>query len=255
MVVAMQHASALAKPPPLDTLRAKAPVAVFLDFDGTLVEIAPTHDSIAVPDGLAGALLSLAKTLNDRLALVSGRSLDDLTSHLGALAIAQAGSHGADCRLINGQRVGNMPKAMPKEVLVVLEELVSRSNGLSLEVKSHGAAVHYRAQPEIEDEIVHTATAIATQANLTVKQGNCVIELLSEHTDKGQAVREFMGHEPFYGSTPIFIGDDMTDEDGFEAVKEFAGFGVIVGGSRQTEACYRLDSPQHVYRWLGLEIK
>ena len=244
----------LPTPPPLDALVRDGPVAMFLDFDGTLVEIAPTHDTIRVPHILPAALERLSRKLDGRLALVSGRSLENLATHLGNLAIAQAGSHGADCRLASGERVGSTPRAMSPSVIAALEELVRRYEGATLETKNHGVAVHYRARPVIEPQVVEAAEDIAASHDLSVKRGKCVIELLSDNADKGEAVRAFMSERAFASARPIFIGDDVTDEDGFAAVKEFAGLGVLVGGSRVTKACYRLDGPKDVYSWLGLEI-
>jgi len=226
----MQHHMQLPLPPSLEDLRNGGPIALFLDFDGTLVEIAPTPDSIMVPEWLAAGLEQLTADLDGRLALVSGRSLENLASHIGELCVAQAGSHGADCRLANGTRVGTVPKAMPPLVVDALEALAGNHHGASLETKSHGAAVHYRGHPDIEAEVVAAAEAVATKFGLAVKRGKCVVELLPESADKGRAVRALMADEAFAGSRPIFIGDDVTDEDGFAAVKEFAGLGIIVGG-------------------------
>lgn len=250
----MQQGS-LAPPPSLDDLLDDGPVALFLDFDGTLVEIAPTHDSIQVPVGLPRALERLSRRLGGKLAMVSGRSLGDLASHIGDPAIARAGSHGADCRLADKARIGNEPRKLSPKVVAELETLVSQSMGASLETKSHGAAVHYRARPEIEDDLIAAAQGIAGAHGLSVKRGKCVVELLAGSTDKGDAVRTLMTHSTFAGSRPVFVGDDVTDEDGFVAAKEFGGFGIHVGGSRETEACYRLGEPDDVYQWLGLEIE
>ena len=245
----------LTPPPSLDDIRCEGAAALFLDFDGTLVEIAPTHDAIDVPQDLRQELESLSRRLEGRLALVSGRSLEDLVSRVGKLSVAISGSHGADSRLADGSRVGSEPRTMPKDAVEELKALFGGDEVPSLEIKSHGVAVHYRAQPGIEDEVIATAGDIAARHGLTVKHGKCVIELLAESTSKGHAVHSLMAEAPYVGSRPIFIGDDLTDEDGFAAARELGGLGILVGGSRETLACYRLESPQEVYRWLGLEIK
>ncbi|WFL77788.1 trehalose-phosphatase [Altererythrobacter arenosus] len=245
----------LAPPPSLDEIRSDGAAALFLDFDGTLVDIAPTHNAIEVPADLSRDLEYLSSRLEGRLALVSGRSLEDLASHIGELAIAQAGSHGADSRLADGSRIGAEPRTMPLEAVEQLKALVEGDDGPSLEIKTHGAAVHYRARPEIEDEVIAAASEIAARHGLAVKRGKCVIELLADTRNKGNAVHSLMAEAPFVGSRPIFIGDDFTDEDGFAAVKDFGGLGILVGGSRETLACYRLESPHEVHRWLGLEIE
>ncbi|MEP3052495.1 MAG: trehalose-phosphatase [Erythrobacter sp.] len=250
----MQQES-FAPPPSLDDLLDRGPVALFLDFDGTLVEIAPTHDSIEVHVGLPRELEELSARLDGRLALVSGRSLENLASYIGHIAIAQAGSHGADCRLADSTRIGTNPRKLSSAIRADLEILVSQHSGASLETKSHGAAIHYRARPEIEGDVVAAAQAIAKDRGLSVKRGKSVIELLANSTDKGDAVRALIAHATFAGSRPLFVGDDLTDEDGFAAVKEFEGLGVLVGGSRESEACYRLSDPHDVHQWLGLELE
>jgi len=250
----MQQAP-LAPPPSLEDLQSEALLSVFLDFDGTLLEIAPTHDSIEVPESLPRALEALSASLSGRFAIVSGRSLDDLASHLGTLEVTQSGSHGAESRLANGERVGSEPPTLFREVIADLEQLVAATPGASLESKKHGAAIHFRARPEIEDEIATAASAIAEKHQLATKRGKCVVELLADSASKADAVRALMARAPFAGSRPVFLGDDLTDEDGFSAVKEFGGSGIQVGGSRKTEACYRLASPRDVRRWLGLGIE
>lgn len=249
----MQHPMSLPVPPQLATLTGEGPVALFLDFDGTLVDIAPTHDSIHVPSGMSGALEKLSASLDKRLALVSGRSLDNLALHLGSIAVAQAGSHGADSRLADGRRVGAEPRTMPKGVVDALQRVADAYEGASLETKSHGAALHFRAKPELEPEILKAADALAVEYDLATKRGKCVVELLADRANKGIAVSALMREPPFAQALPVFIGDDVTDEDGFAAVIELGGFGILVGASRETKACYRLAAPQDVHHWLGLE--
>ena len=144
---------------------------------------------------------------------------------------------------------------MPESAAADLAALTRDFAGATIEAKSHGAALHYRAIPDAEDAIVAAALVVAGQHDLATKRGKCVIELLSERTDKGSAVRQMMEHEPFAGAFPVFIGDDVTDEDGFRAVNEAGGAAILVGDARATEACYRLASPQDVYHWLNLEIE
>lgn len=242
----------LPTPPPLDELLGKHAPTLFLDFDGTLVEIAPSHDAIEVPRRLPDALVSLRDRLDGRLALVSGRSLDNLEQHLGYLPIAQAGSHGADCRLADGTRVGETPGTIGGDVLAALETLAGEYQGLSLEAKSHGAALHYRANPDLEDRVIERAQAIARETDLSLKRGKCVVELVQGEANKGAAVETLMQHDPFVGSLPMFVGDDVTDEDGFTAVRAHGGFAIAVGERETQQADYHLASPEAVRDWLGL---
>ncbi|WP_432200835.1 trehalose-phosphatase [Erythrobacter sp. W53] len=242
----------LAAPPSLAELDVHGPCAVFIDFDGTLVEIAETPDSICIKQGLVDDLSKLAEKFNGRMALVSGRSVEDLSKHLGSgLTIAQAGSHGADKRLADGAVLGDIPQPLPQEVIGALTSFAGR-NELRYEAKTHGGALHYRENPAAENAAQLFAEAVAHDHGLSLKRGKSVVELVRPGADKGSAVEAFMQIKPFAGSTPIFIGDDVTDEDGFAACETLGGFGVLVGELRETKARYRLASVSRVHQWLGL---
>lgn len=247
----MHGTSTLPPPPSLRSLRAQGPVSLFLDFDGTLVELADTPQGIAVPDLLHQGLCSLSDRLEGRLALVSGRAVSDLERHLGALKVARAGSHGSDRQHADGLSLDGPPEGISEDARRQLQEFAERS-GFSLEDKPHGAALHYRARPELEKEGLDFATGLAKEYELVVKRGKCVIELVRPGADKGGAVRAFMQHEPFAGSHPVFIGDDITDEDGFRAVTEQGGTAILVGEREPTAATYGLANPQEVLAWLSL---
>lgn len=238
-------------PPDLAALSADRPVALFLDFDGTLVDLAPTPDSISVPDGMARRLHQLSIQLNDRLALVSGRAILDLEKHLGPISVAVSGSHGGDCRRADGEPIGKVPAGLPSGALADIAAF-AEERGFSLEDKPHGAALHYRPDPSLEDEGVKFATALASAHGLDVKRGKCVIELVGHGANKGAALRRFMQIAPFSDGIPVFVGDDITDEDGMRAACEFGGFGVLVGDRQPTCAKYGLATPAAVHHWLGL---
>lgn len=238
-------------PPPFADLCAAGPLALFLDFDGTLVEIADTPDSIAVPADLTARLERLRDRLGGRLALISGRALDNLELHLGEMGLARAGSHGISRMLADGSRLGEEPSVLPVEVVAKLREF-GRKHELSLEEKQHGAALHYRSAPEMEQRVLAFCDAIVRECNLVLTRGKCVAEIVSPGADKGAAVEAFMEAAGFEGATPVFIGDDITDEDGFAAVRKLGGYPIIVGERRDTCATYRLHSVRDVYEWLGL---
>ncbi|MXP24740.1 trehalose-phosphatase [Altererythrobacter indicus] len=247
----MDEKPALPLPPPLKALRERGPIALFLDFDGTLVDLAPTPDSINIPSNLAQRLEALAATLDGRLALVSGRATDNLEQHLGPLKIARAGSHGISRFQADGHRLGAEPEGLPREVYDALGKY-AQANGFDLETKAHGAALHYRSVPDREHDGLTFAKNIAEQHELRLKRGKFVFELVRPGADKGGAVNAFMVEEPFKGALPIFIGDDVTDEDGFNAVSRLGGFGILVGDRFSTEALHRLASPKEVIEWLDL---
>lgn len=247
----MGQTAPLISPPHLADLVGAGPVALFLDFDGTLVGIAARPDAIEVPEGLGGKLERLSKRLGGRFALVTGRALDDLAKHLGSLAIARAGSHGADRRRPDGSILGAAPRGLDPETIAEVEGF-ARAYRLIFETKSHGCALHYRAHPEAAEAAAAFMHAIAAREGLALKTGKCVVELVHRGADKGGAVRAFMAQPPFAGARPLFVGDDITDEDGFAACVELGGFGVLVGDQRNTRAQFRLSDVDAVHNWLEL---
>ncbi len=241
------HASSLPPPPALNSL---PDAALFLDFDGTLVEIAPHPDAIHVPPDLAEQLARLNARLGGRLAIVSGRSLADLDRHLGKLNIAMAGSHGGEIRPAGSRDVQSLAPPLPGEVVRSLQAIARDHGGLLVEPKPFSAAIHYREKPSAEADVVARASALGKAANMTVKRGKMVVELVMPGSDKGRAVMQFMDMPEFHGARPVFVGDDITDEDAFGAVKELKGEGILVGPERATAATSRLPGVADVHDWL-----
>lgn len=245
----MQPRAPLPPPPALASLLNEGPVSLFLDFDGTLVSLAGHPDHIVVPDRLAGLFADLSGRLGGRLALVSGRSIADLESHCGPLGIACAGSHGGERRLAGGEpisRSGVIPVAVQHELAQF-----ARDAGLVHEVKTLGTALHWRSDPEWEERAQAFVDDLADRHGLAVKRGKCVAEIVAPGIDKGRAVAALMAEAPFAGSRPVFIGDDVTDEDGFAACEELGGFGIAVGERVSPTARYALADPDDVLAWLG----
>lgn len=243
-------AAKLPEPPSLSDLRETGPIALFLDFDGTLVDLAETPDGIVVPGDLAGRLSALAQSLEGALAIVTGRALVDLEKHLGPLAIACAGSHGIDRRVADGTILGAAPEVMPAAAEEALRRY-AREQGVRLEIKPHGSALHYRSDPGGEEAGLVFAEKLAGEYGLSVKRGKLLIEIVHPGADKAGAVHAFMREAPFAGRRPVFVGDDLTDEDGMRAAKALGGFGILVGDRLPSVAQYRLASPAAVHDWLG----
>ncbi|WP_284125113.1 trehalose-phosphatase [Parerythrobacter aestuarii] len=243
----MLQRSTLPPPPPLAELER---AALFLDFDGTLVEIAEGPDAINVGEGLGARLEALAGRLGGRLALVSGRSIDNLTQFLGQLSLHLAGSHGGHVQSHDGEELQEA-EPLPPAIGESLGQF-AQAHGLLYERKSHGAALHYRGKPDLEGEAHRFAGELAEEHGLATKSGKCVIELVRPGADKGGAVRLLMERNPFAGTTPIFIGDDVTDEDGFAACHALGGFGILVGDRPETAARYQLSTVKDVHAWLNL---
>lgn len=242
----------LPAPPSLSELRDRGPVALFIDLDGTLIELAETPDAIEVPTGLGGHLEELSAKLDGRLALVSGRSLENLAGHLGAVAIARAGSHGAARQGPDNRWLGDKPRGIPTEVAETIARFAEET-GLVYEAKTHGCALHYRLVPHAGEATEEFMSALSERHELVVKRGKCVVELVQPGADKGGAVRAFMDDPSFAAAYPVFIGDDVTDEDGFAACNALGGIGILVGESRETHARYRLSNVDAVHKWLGLD--
>ncbi len=247
----MAKTHSLASPPTLQELCAAGPLSLFLDFDGTLVEIAATPDGIAVPERLGDALFALATRMEGRLALVSGRAIPDIERHLGPLRVARAGSHGIARELADGTPIGELAEALPEDAAGALRAFAAE-RGFALEEKQHGAALHFRAAPELEPHGLTFAEQLARTHGLEVKRGKSVIELVRPGASKAGAVRAFMELPPFAGSRPVFVGDDITDEDGFAATAAMGGFGILVGERSPTAASYQLAGPAAVHDWLAL---
>jgi trehalose 6-phosphate phosphatase len=225
--------------------------ALFLDFDGTLVELAETPDSIRVGPELEALLHRLMRQLEGRVAIVSGRSLADLERHLPLSGIAFSGSHGLELKLPDGT-------CLPLSVPIGLDDVHDRvrrfaagRQGLLVEEKPAGIALHYRLAPAEAESADAFMAGLAEVHGWSVQRGNKVVELRPSGATKGDALRAFMTEPDFAGARPVFVGDDLTDEHGFGAAAELGGAGVLVGPPRDTAAVYRLDSVGTVAAWLG----
>jgi trehalose 6-phosphate phosphatase len=251
MAAPMDSPATLSTPPPLVELGREGPLALFLDFDGTLIDIADTPEGIVVPQDFAARLKALSDRLGGRVALVSGRAVANLEEHCGPLEIALAGSHGLSRFSAAHNRLGKEPRPLPEGVFEAFAAFAAGTD-FHLETKAYGAALHYRADPSLAERAEAFAGSLAVQHGLMVKRGKYVVELVPPGADKGAAVRAFMAEPPFAGACPVFIGDDVTDEDGFAAASELGGFGVLVGRHASSAARYALADPAAVVAWLGL---
>lgn len=224
--------------------------ALFLDFDGTLIDLAERPDAVAVPASLGPLLARLRARLQGRLAIISGRSLDDLERYLPAVDIAFCGSHGLEIRQPDGTR---LPLNLTFDPALLWEEaraFAAGRDGVLVEEKPAGVSVHYRQAPAQMAAVTAFMEGVAGREHLTVQRGKMVVELRPGGADKGDAVRTFMGEPSFAGAVPIFVGDDLTDEHAFAAVAALGGAGVLVGPERETAARYRLPSVASVAEWL-----
>lgn len=225
--------------------------AVFLDFDGTLVDIAETPDAIIVSADLVDLLGRVRGRAGGALAVVTGRRIAEIDHHLSPLILPTVGLHGIERRSAEDAAVVELPKSGQVNILRDrLERSHLLQNGVSLEDKGSGIAVHYRQAPEAEAEVkAALRDATADLGELHLIEGKMVVEAKRGDVNKGIAIGEFMGIPPFEGRTPVFLGDDVTDEDGFRVVTGMGGVAIKVGDGA-TSAPYRLGDSIRVMEWL-----
>ena len=225
---------------------------LFIDFDGTLVEIVDSPDAVHVDDPLRDLLAALHAALEGRVAIVSGRSLAQLDAMLGPLArtLALSGSHGNEHRW-NGVTAHPVRPVTLDAATNAFRDFAATYPGALVETKSYSVALHYRQALSIEARAQSIAARLADELDLGLEQGKMVVELRVAGGDKGIAAHRFMARAPMAGTRPLFIGDDLTDEAGFEAVRALGGVGILVGESRLTAAEFALPDVAAVRNWLA----
>ncbi|MET0311513.1 MAG: trehalose-phosphatase [Burkholderiaceae bacterium] len=218
------------------------PSALFLDFDGTLVDLAPQPDAIQVPAGLVTTLALLRDRLDGALAVISGRPIAQLDAYLAPLVLPASGVHGAERRSADGQ-VHLLPAYSLAHVEVAARTLLLRHPELQIEHKRGSLAVHYRGKPELEGAcIIAMQAAVDQSPGLTLLRGKMVVEAKPAGASKGRAIEAFLREAPFAGRKPVFAGDDITDEPGFGAVQRAGGVGIKIGEG-ESIAGLRMVSP------------
>lgn len=226
-------------------------LAFFFDLDGTLAEIKPHPDQVSIPSDVRNLLQKLSGMNNGALALVSGRSMVELDKLATPFQFPLAGVHGAERRDINGNNhVVALPEELVTSLHLRLEQALAKMPGTELEPKGMAFALHYRQAPEYEQQVLQLAQSLAQQhEELALQPGKCVVELKPKGINKGAAVAAFLKEAPFAGRTPVFVGDDLTDEAGFHTVNAVNGVSIKVGQG-ETQAKWRLASVQEVHAWL-----
>ena len=228
--------------------------AVLLDIDGTLLDLAPTPREVWVPPGLSKTLNRLLQRTGGALALVSGRSLNDIDLIFAPDQYPVVGGHGAEMRLDpDSEAVAAHAPPMDKELKRRLAAIAKLSPGILLEDKGYSLALHYRLAPHAEKAIYAAVSLIRADlpnAPIEVLPGKCVCEIKHSGFTKASGVRELMTHEPFRGRRPFFIGDDVTDESVFAIMPDFDGLAFSVG-RRAKGVAGHFDAPSDVREFLA----
>ncbi len=233
---------------PLPNLRR---TALFLDLDGTLAAFQGRPDLVGPDPDRTALLHRLDAALDGRLAILSGRTIEDVDRILDGAVTAAAGVHGLQRRSASGIERSLPPHPKLAEAVECLRAHARAQPGLLLEEKPQSVALHYRNAPAEGCAVLRLAQALAAESGLVLQRGRLVAELRTPGADKGDALRAFMGEPPFSGFTPVMVGDDFTDEPAFAAARSLGGFGVLVGPPRPTAATSRLNGVDAVLAWLA----
>ena len=216
--------------------------ALFLDFDGTMVDIAPQPHAVHVPEPLLAVLQEVHAWLGGALAVISGRPIAQIDEFLEPLQLPVAGVHGAERRGTDGgvHLLNTHPLDHVEEAACAL---AAHHPGLLVENKRGSLALHYRQRPELEALCLATMQqAVDESPGLVLLRGKMVAEAKPGGASKGRAIEDFLAEAPVAGRRPVFIGDDVTDEAGFSAVQRLGGVGIKIGEGA-TVASHRLADP------------
>jgi len=227
--------------------------ALFLDIDGTLLDIAERPDAVRIGAREIALLSQLHRAAHGALALVSGRTLAAIDALVHPLRLPAAGQHGVERRDARGALHGmDFPVEALQRVSRDIESFAKKHDGLVLENKGHSLSLHYRLAPRLGDAVHALMREAAAQLGdwVEVQSGKMVAELKPVGRDKGVAIEEFMREPPFSGRTAVFLGDDITDEHGFRAVNRIGGHSIKVGEG-SSAARWRLPDPAAARDWLA----
>lgn len=234
--------------PPLAALGNR--LSLFLDLDGVLASI-EQHPSLVVPTPQRTALLrALSVRLDERLAIISGRPMSEIDHICEGTVSAVAGVHGLEMRERGGACAQGYPD-LPDEVIEQVLAFADHHPSVFVERKGVAIAIHYRNDPTIKSEVSAMALKLAADHGLKLQSGHFVEEIRQQGPDKGSALKAFMALPRFHGSTPVMLGDDHTDEAGFEAAQALGGIGIRVAPQGRTSARYSLPTTEDVAPWLA----
>ena len=224
---------------------------LFLDVDGTLIELTDSPLETFADANLKALLSSVAERLGGAVALVSGRSIRYLDQLFAPLRLPAAGLHGVERRKASGAMHGaSFTDTQLDAVRAAANALVQAHPGTLLEDKGRTIAVHFRLAPQFESQVRHALEEAAKPlgSNYHIQEGSMVLEIKPKGFSKAAAIKAFLKEPPFTGRTPVFVGDDLTDQEGLRAVEDQGGISVAVG--TRVNAQYRLADAAAVGEWL-----
>jgi trehalose 6-phosphate phosphatase len=228
--------------------------ALFLDVDGTLLDIEEGPEKVRVPAGLADTLQGLWRDLNGALALVSGRPIATLDRLFFPLHLPSAGQQGSELRLSADGEIKGLPVAPTRaRIRREIASMAAGFPGVEVEDKGLSIAIHYRRRPDIDDRLEGQLEKIvaADGGCFVIARGKMVLELHDSRYSKATAVHAFMGHPTFEKRVPIFVGDDTVDEAGFRAAEHYSGVAMAVGEVHHPKRRTAFGEPAEVRLWLA----
>jgi len=229
-----------------------ASVALFLDLDGTLLDIATAPTDVSAPAGLSATLQRLQRTLSGAIAVLTGRTIDDADRLLSPVKLAGAGVHGAELRVEPEGDIEVISGSVPAPLVAAVEKLARSIPGVFVEHKGIALAVHYRAAPAFEPMLATELRGLldAHANRLVLSHGRRVLELAPRASTKGTALKRLMQTPRFRGRRPVMIGDDMPDEAALDVAASLGGMGLKVGGEHFQRGGTHFSGPAQVRHWL-----
>ena len=228
-------------------------IAVFLDVDGTLIDIALTPDRVVIPDGLVDLVRELTRHAGGALAIVTGRPIAEVDRFLAPLAPVAAGVHGAQLRRQPDGAVELRAKPIDADLVAAVQREIGSRPNIMVEAKPTSIAIHYRQAPNLAAELEAVLERILKRSadHLVLAHGRKVMEIVPRDVSKGDALKLLMELPDFRGRKPVMIGDDVSDQSAFEAATNLGGFGLKVAGERFSVADADFANPTEVRAWLA----
>lgn len=226
--------------------------ALFLDMDGTLLDLAPTPKSVRVPDGLIPLLQNLTLIFDGAIAIITGRMISDADQILAPLRLPASGVHGSELRKSADAEIERVSAALPDDLVVSLRKLALQIPGVLVEPKGPGLAIHYRLAPHAEAEILATLDGLLDRhaGAFELMPGKRLFEIIPSGLSKGTALAALAALPKFRDRMPIMIGDDVGDEPAFAVAEGMHGFALRVAGEQYLEDISDFAGPRSVVNWL-----